>query len=29
MSTGMRVEPVWATEREGSIHDLAHWKAVG
>ena len=29
MSTGMRVEPVWADEREGSIHDLAHWKAVG
>lgn len=25
MRTGMRVVPVWADEREGSIHDLAHW----
>jgi uncharacterized protein len=23
MSTGMRVVPRWADEREGSIHDLA------
>lgn len=29
ISTGMRVEPVWAEEREGSIHDLAHWKPEG
>lgn len=28
MATGMRVEPVWADEREGHILDLAHWKAV-
>ena len=28
MATGMRVEPVWADEREGSITDLAHWKPV-
>lgn len=28
MATGMRVEPVWAEEREGHILDLAHWKAV-
>ena len=28
MTTGMRVEPVWADEREGSITDLAHWKPV-
>jgi uncharacterized OB-fold protein len=28
MSTGMKVEPVWAEEREGSITDLACWKAV-
>ena len=28
MSTGMKVEPVWAEEREGSIHDLAYWKPV-
>jgi uncharacterized protein len=26
ISSGLRVEPVWADEREGSIHDLAHWK---
>ena len=24
----MKVEPVWAEEREGSITDLAHWKPV-
>lgn len=29
MRTGLEVEPVWAEEREGSIHDLAHWKPVG
>lgn len=28
MAIGMRVEPVWADEREGAIGDLAHWKAV-
>jgi uncharacterized OB-fold protein len=28
MSTGMRVEPVWADEREGHINDLAHWKVA-
>jgi uncharacterized OB-fold protein len=28
MATGMKVEPVWRDEREGSITDLAHWKAV-
>ena len=26
--TGMRVEPVWAEEREGHISDLAHWRPV-
>jgi uncharacterized OB-fold protein len=26
MATGLRVEPVWADEREGSITDLAHWR---
>jgi uncharacterized OB-fold protein len=26
MSTGMRVTPRWADEREGSIHDLACWQ---
>lgn len=26
MSTGMRVQPRWADEREGSIHDLACWE---
>jgi uncharacterized OB-fold protein len=26
MSTGMRVEPVWADEREGSILDLRCWR---
>lgn len=25
MATGMRVEPVWADEREGHINDIAHW----
>ena len=25
MSTGMRVEPGWADEREGSNTDMAHW----
>lgn len=25
MSTGMRVEPIWAEEREGHITDIAHW----
>jgi uncharacterized OB-fold protein len=25
MSTGMRVEPVWADEREGHINDITHW----
>jgi uncharacterized OB-fold protein len=26
MSTGMRVRPRWAAEREGSIHDLVCWE---
>lgn len=26
MSTGMRVRPRWAEEREGSIHDLVCWE---
>ncbi len=26
MSTGMRVRPRWADEREGTIHDLACWE---
>jgi uncharacterized OB-fold protein len=26
--TGMRVEPVWAEEREGHIADLARWRPV-
>jgi len=26
MSTGMRVRPRWAEEREGSIHDLECWE---
>lgn len=26
MSTGMRVRPRWAAEREGSIHDLECWE---
>ena len=25
VSTGARVEPVWADEREGRIEDIAHW----
>jgi uncharacterized OB-fold protein len=29
MATGMRVEPVWSDEREGSITDLSHWQVVG
>ena len=28
MATGMKVAPVWAEEREGSITDIACWKAV-
>lgn len=28
MSTGMRVEPVWAEEREGHIDDIARWVPV-
>ena len=28
MRTGLRVEPVWADEREGHIGDLAHWRPV-
>jgi uncharacterized OB-fold protein len=26
MSTGMRVQPRWADEREGSIHDIVCWE---
>ncbi len=26
MATGMRVRPRWATEREGTIHDLECWE---
>ena len=26
--TGLRVEPVWAEEREGHINDLTHWVPV-
>jgi uncharacterized OB-fold protein len=26
MSTGMRVVPRWAAEREGTIHDLECWE---
>lgn len=29
MSSGMRVEPVWAEEREGSITDLRCWRPAG
>jgi hypothetical protein len=29
MSTGMRVEPVWADEREGHINDIARWIPAG
>lgn len=28
VSTGARVRPVWADEREGHITDLAHWEVV-
>jgi uncharacterized OB-fold protein len=28
VSTGARVRPVWADEREGRIEDLAHWEVV-
>ena len=28
VSTGARVEPVWADEREGHINDVAHWVLV-
>ena len=28
MATGMRVEPVWADEREGHINDIARWVPV-
>ena len=28
MATGMRVEPVWADEREGSITDITCWKPI-
>ncbi|MCU1358453.1 MAG: hypothetical protein JWM89_3871, partial [Acidimicrobiales bacterium] len=26
--TGLRVEPVWADEREGHINDIAHWAPI-
>ena len=29
VATGARVKPVWADEREGHIHDIAHWVLVG
>ena len=29
MRTGLSVEPVWAAERQGHIHDLAHWRPTG
>ena len=29
MRTGMRVEPEWATEREGHITDIARWLPAG
>lgn len=29
VSTGMRVEPVWADEREGHINDIARWVPAG
>ncbi len=29
MSTGMRVRPRWAAEREGTIHDLECWEPEG
>ena len=28
ISTGTRVRPVWADEREGHINDIAHWVPV-
>ena len=28
VTTGARVEPVWADEREGHIDDIAHWVLV-
>ncbi|MFN8016714.1 MAG: OB-fold domain-containing protein [Acidimicrobiales bacterium] len=28
VSTGAKVRPVWAEEREGRIEDLAHWEVV-
>ena len=28
VSTGARVQPVWADEREGHIHDIAHWALI-
>ena len=28
VATGARVAPVWADEREGHIHDIAHWVLV-
>ena len=29
VSTGARVEPVWADEREGHINDIVHWQLTG
>jgi uncharacterized OB-fold protein len=29
VTTGARVEPVWADEREGHILDIAHWQLTG
>ena len=29
LATGARVEPVWATEREGHVLDIAHWRLTG
>ena len=28
VSAGTKVRPVWATEREGRIEDIAHWEVV-
>ncbi|MGN6692624.1 MAG: DNA-binding protein, partial [Aquihabitans sp.] len=28
VTTGARVKPVWAEEREGHIDDIAHWVLV-
>lgn len=28
VSTGARVEPVWADDRQGSITDLTHWRLI-